>query len=128
MIIEIDFETSFFAPEGRHLGTCVEVREEEKNTPKGTQKGLRLVFDLDLVEEGIQYKAGRTFLDMKVLKETLKEWLGKSIRGKSFDSQTLIGKRALLEIVCIPPKADHDEAYRFVNRILPAREELQEAA
>jgi hypothetical protein len=83
---------------------------------------------LDLVEDGIQYKAGRTFMDMKVLKETLKEWLGKSIRGKSFDSQTLLGNRALLEIVHIPPKAEHDEAFRFVNRILPYGEELQEAA
>lgn len=128
MIIEIDFEQSFLAPEGRHLGTCVEVREEEKDTSKGTQKGLRLVFDLDLVEEGTQYKAGRTFMDMKVLKETLKEWLGKTIRGQSFDSQTLIGKRALLEIVHIPPKADHDDAYRFVNRVLPAEEELEQAA
>lgn len=128
MIIKIEFEPSFLAPEGRHLGTCVEVREEEKNTPKGAQKGLRLVFDLDLVEDGIQYKAGRTFMEMKVLKETLKEWLGKTIHGKSFDSQTLIGKRALLEIVHIPPKADHDEAYRFVNRILPPEEELEQAA
>lgn len=128
MIIEIDFEQSFLPPEGRHAATCVEVREEETNTPKGKQKGLRLVFNLDLVEDGIQYKAGRTFTDMKVLKETLKEWLGKSVRGKSFDSQTLVGKRAILEIVHIPPKADHDEAYRFVSRILPAEEELEQAA
>jgi hypothetical protein len=125
MLVEIDFEPSFLAPEGRHLATCVEVREEEKKTPKGTQKGLRLVFDWDLVEAGVQYKAGRTFMDKKVLQETLKEWLGKSIRGKSVDSQTLVGKRALLEIVHIPP---NDDAYRFVNRILPGEEELKQAA
>lgn len=130
MILEIDFEHSFLAPEGRFQGTCTEVREIEKKTKKGVQKFLRFLFELDLVEDGTKYRVGRDFPlnDTKGLQEVLKEWLGASVRGKRIDTANLKGQRATLDVVHIPPRQDHEEAFRHVNRILPPEEPIQEAA
>jgi hypothetical protein len=121
MIIDMGLEESFLAPEGRFQGTCTEVREIDKRTKKGLQPVVRIVFDLDIVEEGVQYRVGRDFptSDLKGIKEVLKDWLGKGVNGKKLDLQTLRTQRATLEVVHIPPRDEHEEAYRYVNRILP---------
>jgi hypothetical protein len=130
MIIDIEFEESLLTPAGRFQGTCTEVRETDKTTKKGVQKFIRVVFDLDLAEDGVRYRVGRDFpaADIKGFQAILKEWLGKGIVGKSLDLQTLKGRKATLDVVHIPPKHDHEEAFRLVNRILPSEEPLQEAA
>ena len=107
MIIQIPLEESFLAPEGTFQGTCTDVRPTERRNKKGVQQQcIRLVFDLDPIDEGILYRAGKDFPvdDMKGFRDMLTHWLGGSIRGKELNTNSLIGKRATLQVVHIAPR------------------------
>ena len=130
MIIQIPLEESFLAPEGTFQGTCTDVRPTERRNKKGVQQQcIRLVFDLDPIDEGILYRVGRDFPvdDMKGFRDMLTHWLGGSIRGKELDTSSLIGKRATLQVVHIAPR-EHEEAFRYIQNILPPQGPLQQAA
>jgi hypothetical protein len=121
MIINIPMEESFLAPEGTFKGTCTDVRFLDKQTKKkGLVTHVRFLFDLEPIQEGIQYRVGAEFpKDDAKLFAFLKQWLGYGIGGKSFDLQTVRGKQGIIEVVHIPPKGEHEEAYRWVNSVLP---------
>ena len=48
MIISVEPRDSFDVEPGRYRATCTEVREIEKQTRKGTEKFLRLIWELDI--------------------------------------------------------------------------------
>ena len=62
MIIPVEPRDSFDVEPGRYRATCTEVREIEKQTRKGTEKFLRLIWELQSPgSENIRYLAGKNY-------------------------------------------------------------------
>lgn len=126
MKLQIPKDESFLAPEGSFHAVCTEVRPATKYIEGKSEQQVRILFDLEVPgsdESGVQYRAGITYsLDNpKELRAMLKNWFGKSVRGKLLDLDTIRGKPATLQIVHLK-KDQHEEAFRLVTKIEPPRQ------
>src|ERR1035441_3952370 len=103
MLISVDPRDSFDIEPGRYKATCTEIREIEKQTRKGTQKYLRLTWELDLPgDENVRYLAGKNY-EPKLTKDSalrndLRSWFGHDIKVRKFDTATLKGKEAIITV------------------------------
>jgi len=103
MVIPVPPRDSFDIEPGRYRATCTEIREIEKQTRKGTQKNLRIVWELDIpTSENIRYLAGKnyepTLAKDSTLRHDLRTWFGHDINARQFDTATLKGKEAILTV------------------------------
>ena len=103
MLIPVEPTDSYDIEPGRYKATCTEVREIEKQTRKGTQKYLRIVWALDILNsENIRYLAGKNYEPTLVKDSTLRNdlisWFGHDINARHFDTATLKGKEAILTV------------------------------
>jgi hypothetical protein len=103
MLIPVESRDSFDVEPGRYRATCTEVREIEKQTRKGTQKLLRLIWELQSPgSENTRYLAGKnyepTLAKDSVLRNDLRSWFGHDINARQFDTATLKGKNAILTV------------------------------
>ncbi len=98
---------TFDVPEGEFRGTLKQIRPKEKQTKRGPQKWIRLVFELSIPNQINQVPcAGRNFLlDLNPgsdLRNFLEVWLGDDffdrLSNQEFDFATLLNKEG---IVCL---------------------------
>jgi hypothetical protein len=123
MIISVDPHDSFDIEPGRYRAVCTEIREIEKQTRKGTQKYLRLTWELDLPgDENVRYLAGKNY-EPKLTKDSalrndLRSWFGHDIKVRNFDTATLKGKEAILTVTDIENEG-HANPYHWVATVEP---------
>lgn len=103
MLISVEPRESYDVEPGRYRAKCIDTREVEKQTRKGTQKYLRIVWELDIPGgENIRYKAGKnyepTLAKDSTLRHDLRTWFGHDINARQFDTATLKGKEAILTV------------------------------
>jgi hypothetical protein len=123
MLIPVEPIDSFDVEPGRYRATCTEVREIQKQTRKGTQKNLRIVWELDIPSsENIRYLAGKnyepTLAKDSVLRNDLRSWFDHDINARQFDTATLKGKEAILTVTDIENEG-HANPYHWVARVEP---------
>ena len=114
MVIPVPPRDSFDIEPGRYRATCTEIREIEKQTRKGTQKNLRIVWELDIpTSENIRYLAGKnyepTLAKDSTLRHDLRTWFGHDINARQFDTATLKGKEAILTVQDIENEGSGDD-------------------
>jgi len=127
MVIPVPPRDSFDIEPGRYRATCTEIREIEKQTRKGTQKNLRIVWELDIpTSENIRYLAGKnyepTLAKDSTLRHDLRTWFGHDINARQFDTATLKGKEAILTVQDIENEG-WANPYHHVARVEPLVDE-----
>ena len=132
MIISVEPRDSFDVEPGRYRATCTEVREIEKQTRKGTEKFLRLIWELDVPgAENVRYLAGKnyepTLAKDSVLRNDLRSWFGHDINARQFDTATLKGKEAIITVQDIENEG-WPKPYHHVARVEPLVDEDAEDA
>src|ERR1017187_716761 len=123
MLIPVEPIDSFDVEPGRYKATCTEIREIEKQTRKGTQKNLRLVWELDIPgAENVRFLAGKnyepTLAKDRTLRNDLRSWLGHDIKVRNFDTATLKGREAIITVQDIENEG-HANPYHWVAKVEP---------
>ena len=123
MLIPVEPIDSFDVEPGRYKATCIDVRDKDIPTRKGTVKGQRIVWELDIPSsENIRYLAGKnyepTLVKDSVLRTDLRGWFGHDIKGRQFDTATLKGKEAIITVQDIENEG-HANPYHWVSRVEP---------
>jgi len=121
MLISVPRTDSFDIDPGRYRAICTEVREIEKQTRKGTEKFLRLVWELAIPgSDNTCYLAGKnykpTLAKDSILRSDLITWLGRDINARQFDTATLKGKEAIITVQHIENEG-RDKPFCWVARI-----------
>jgi hypothetical protein len=132
MLIPVEPTESYHVEPGRYRAKCTEVREVEKQTRKGTQKRLRIVWELDIPSsENILYLAGKnyepTLAKESILRNDMRTWFGHDINVRQFDTTTLKGKGAILTVQDIENEG-WAEPYHHVAKVEPLVDEDPEDA
>ena len=132
MIISVDPRDSFDIEPGRYRAICTEIREIEKQTRKGTQKYLRLTWELDIPgAENIRYLAGKNYEPKltkdSVLRNDLRSWFGHDIKVRNFDTATLKSKEAVITVQDIENEG-WENPYHAVVKVEPLVDEDAEDA
>jgi hypothetical protein len=123
MLIPVEATDSFDIEPGRYKTTCVDVREIEKQTRKGTEKFLRLIWELDIPgSENIRYLAGKNYKPSLAkdspLRNDLITWYGHDINARQFDTTSLKGKEAIITVQHIENEG-RDKPFCWVSRVEP---------
>jgi hypothetical protein len=123
MLIPVEPIDSFDVEPGRYKATCTEIREIEKQTRKGAQKNLRLVWELDIPgADNVRYLAGKnyepTLAKDSTLRNDLRSWFGHDIKARNFDTATLKGKEAVITVQDIENEG-HANPYHWVAKVEP---------
>ena len=105
MILSIPPRDSFDVEPGRYRATCIETKELVKPTRKGSERQLRLVWELQVpqeVEDDVRYLAGKnyepTLTKNSQLRHDLQTWFGHEFKHSKFDTATLKGKDATITV------------------------------
>ena len=127
MLIPVDPTESYDVEPGRYKAKCIDVRDQDIHTRKGTVKGQRVVWELDIPNsENIRYLAGKnyepTLAKSSVLRTDLRSWFGHDIKGRQFDTATLKGKEAIITVHDIENEG-HANPYHWVSRVEPLVDE-----
>ena len=123
MLIPVEPRDSFDVEPGRYRATCTEVREIEKQTRKGTEKFLRLIWELDVPgTDNVRYLVGKnyepTLAKNSPLRNDLTTWFGHDINARQFDTATLKGKEAVITVQDIENEG-HANPYHWVAKVEP---------
>ena len=123
MLIPVEPIDSFDVEPGRYRATCTEVREIEKQTRKGTEKFLRLIWELDVPgADNVRYLAGKNYKPSLAkdsqLRSDLITWFGHDINVRQFDTATLKGKEAIITVQHIENEG-RDKPFCWVSRVEP---------
>jgi hypothetical protein len=121
MLIPVEPTDSYDIEPGRYKATCTEIREIEKQTRKGTQKNLRLVWELDIPgTENVRFLAGKnyepTLAKDSTLRNDLRSWFGHDIKVRNFDTATLKGREAIITVQDIENEG-HANPYHWVAKV-----------
>jgi hypothetical protein len=132
MLIPVEARESFDVEPGRYRAKCVDVRDKDIPTRKGTVKGQRIVWELDIPSsENIRYLAGKnyepTLAKNSPLRNDLISWFGHDIKVHQFDTATLKGKEAILTVQDIENEG-WANPYHHVARVEPLVDEDAEDA
>jgi hypothetical protein len=132
MVIPVPPKDSYDVEPGRYRAICTDTREVEKQTRKGTQKSLRLVWELDIPgADNVRYFAGKnyepTLAKDSVLRNDLRSWFGHDINARQFDTATLKGKEAIVTVQNIENEG-FEHPYHWVAKVEPLVDEDGEDA
>jgi hypothetical protein len=127
MLIPVEPRDSFDVAPGRYRARCTDTREIEKQTRKGTQRFLRLIWELDVPgAQNIRYLVGKNYEPSLAkdspLRNDLRSWLGHDINVRQFDTATLKGKEAIITVQDIENEG-WGNPYHHVAKIEPAADE-----
>lgn len=127
MLISIPPTDSFDVEPGRYRAACTDTREVEKQTRKGTERFLRLIWELDIPgSENIRYLAGKNYKPSLAkdspLRNDLISWFGKDINARQFDTATIKGKEAIITVQHIENEG-RDKPFCWVSRVEPLVDE-----
>ena len=107
MILSIPPRDSFDVEPGRYRATCIDTKEVVKQTRKGSERQLRLVWELQIPldddnENDVRYLAGKnyepTLTKNSQLRNDLQSWFGHEFKPSKFDTATLKGKEATITV------------------------------
>jgi hypothetical protein len=127
MLLSVEPRDSFDVEPGRYRATCTDIREIEKQTRKGTQKFLRIIWELDTCgRENVRYLAGKnyepTLAKDSAFRNDLITWFGHDINARNFDTATLKGKEAIVTVQNIENEG-WDHPYHWVAKVEPLADE-----
>jgi hypothetical protein len=130
MVIPVQPKDSFDVEPGRYHATCTDVREKDIHNRTGTQKGLRIVWELAIPgTENTRHLVGKnyeaTLTRNSLLRNDLVSWFGHDINVREFDTATLKGKEAIVTVQHIENEG-WAKPYCWVARVEPATNEDQE--
>jgi hypothetical protein len=123
MLLSVEPRDGFDVEPGRYKAKCTDIREIEKQTPRGTKKFLRLIWELDTGgRENLCYLAGKhyepTLATDSTLRNDLITWFGHDINARSFETATLKGKDAVITVQHIENEG-RDTPFCWVSRVEP---------
>jgi hypothetical protein len=123
MLIPVEPTESYDVEPGRYRAKCIDVRDKNIPTRKGTVKGQRIVWELDIPSsENIRYLAGKnyepTLAKDSVLRNDLRSWFAHDINARQFDTATLKGKDAIITVQDIQNEG-WDKPYHWVAKVEP---------
>ena len=123
MLIPVEPIDSFDVEPGRYKATCIDVRDKDIPTRKGTVKGQRIVWEIDVPgNENVRYLVGKnyepTLAKNSPLRIDLTTWFGHDIKVRNFDTATLKGKEAIVTIQDIVNEG-RDKPYHWVAKVEP---------
>lgn len=123
MVLSVEPRDSFDVEPGRYKAKCADSREIEKQTRKGLQKFLRIIWELDTGgRENVRYLAGKNYEPTLARDSTLRNdlitWFGHDINARSFDTTTLKGKEAVITVQHIENEG-RDKPFCWVSRVEP---------
>ena len=106
MMIQIPPRDSYDVETGRYRATCIDAKEIQKQTRKGSEKFLRLTWELQIPSaENVRYLAGKsyepTLTKNSELRNDLRNWLGHDFKAGKFDTATLRGLEATITMLQI---------------------------
>jgi hypothetical protein len=127
MLIPVDPTESYDVEPGRYKAKCIDVRDQDIPTRKGTVKGQRIVWELDIPgAANLRYLVGKnyepTLAKGSVLRTDLRSWFGHDIKGRQFDTATLKGKEAIITVHDIENEG-HANPYHWVCKVEPLIDE-----
>ena len=97
MLIPVEPRESYDVEPGRYRAKCIDVRDKDIPTRKGTVKGQRIIWELDIPgADNVRYLVGKnyepTLAKDSTLRTDLRSWFGHDIKGRQFDTATLKGQ------------------------------------
>ncbi len=103
MLIPVPPKDCFDVEPGKYPATCIETREIEKQTPKGSEKRLRIIWELNVPgSDDVRYLVGKnyepTLARNSLLRNDLTTWFGRDVNARQFDTATLKGKSATVTV------------------------------
>ena len=124
MLIPVPPEDCYDVDEGRFRATCDDVKEIEKQTPKGNTKFQRITWELHVPSpDNVRYKVGKnyepTLAKGSTLRNDLRAWFGHDIKARNFDTDTLKGKEATITVQHIENEG-RDKPFCWVAKVEPA--------
>jgi hypothetical protein len=127
MLLSVEPRDSFDVEPGRYRAACTDIREIENQTREGTQKFLRIIWELDTCDtQNVRYLAGKnyepTLAKDSTLRNDLITWFGHDINARSFDTASLKGKEAIITIQRIENEG-RDKPFCWVSRVEPLASE-----
>ena len=132
MLIPVEARESFDVEPGRYRAKCIDVRDKEIPTRKGTVKGQRIVWEIDVPgNDNVRYLVGKnyeaTLAKNSPLRNDLITWFGHDINARQFDTATLKGKEAIITVQDIENEG-RANSYHWVARVEPLVDEAAEDA
>jgi hypothetical protein len=129
MLIPVPPKNSFDVEPGRYAATCIDAREFEKETRKGSAKLLRLIWELHIPgADDVRYLVGKnyepTLARNSKLRNDLITWFGHDINVRQFDTATLKGKDATITVQHIDNEG-FSEPYCWVAKVEPPNVEAE---
>jgi hypothetical protein len=129
MLLTVPPKESFDVEPGRYRATCTETREVEKQTRNGTEKFLRIIWELQSPgSENIRYLAGKNYKPSLArdsqLRNDLITWFDRDINARQFDTGTLKGKEAIVTVQHIENEG-RDKPFCWVSRVEPPMDEAE---
>jgi hypothetical protein len=123
MLIPVEPIDSFAVEPGRYNATCIDVRDKDIPTRKGTVKGQRIVWEIDVPgTDNVRYLVGKnyepTLAKNSPLRNDLTTWFGHDINARQFDTATLKGKEAVITVQDIENEG-HANPYHWVANVEP---------
>jgi hypothetical protein len=123
MLIPVPPKDSFDVEPGKYSATCIETREIEKQTPKGSEKRLRVVWELNVPgADDVRNLVGKnyepTLARNSLLRNDLTTWFGRDINARQFDTATLKGKTATVTVQHIENEG-RAKPYCWVAKVEP---------
>jgi hypothetical protein len=123
MLIPVEPIDSFDVEPGRYKATCIDVRDKDIPTRKGTVKGQRIVWEIDVPgTDNVRYLVGKnyepTLAKNSPLRNDLTTWFGHDIKVRNFDTATLKGKEAIITVQDIENEG-WENPYHAVVRVEP---------
>ena len=132
MLIPVEPRESYDVEPGRYKAKCIDVRDKDIPTRKGTVKGQRIVWELDIPgADNVRYLVGKnyeaTLARNSKLRNDLITWFGHDINARQFDTATLKGKEAILTVEDIENEG-WAKPYHLVAKVEPLVDEDDEDA
>ena len=132
MLIPVEPTESYDVEPGRYRAKCVDVRDKDIPARKGTVKGQRIVWEIDVPENhNVRYLVGKnyeaTLAKHSTLRHDLCTWFGHDINARQFDTTTLKGKEAILTVQDIENEG-WANPYHHVAKVEPLVDEDAEDA
>ena len=132
MLIPVEPTESFDVEPGRYRAKCVDVRDKDIPTSKGTVKGQRIVWEIEVPgNHNVRYLVGKnyeaTLAKHSTLRNDLRTWFGQDINARQFDTATLKGKEAIVTVQDIENEG-WAKPYHHVAKVEPLVDEDAEDA
>jgi hypothetical protein len=123
MLISVPPRDSFIVEPGRYRATCIDAREIEVQTVRGSEKRLRLIWELHIPGAGeTRYLVGKNYEPALArgskLRNDLVSWFGHDINTRQLDTATLKGKDATITVQNIENEG-YAEPYCWVAKVEP---------